>query len=396
VLTKILTPKSFILLLWLLSQLAYGAVATIHPAADQPQSYLPLLMGKRVAVFANQTSKVGQKHLIDVLLENHIEVVKIFTPEHGFRGDVDEFVKNSKDMRTGLPIISLYGKKLKPSAADLRDVDIILFDIQDVGVRFYTYISSLQKLMEAALQYHKPLIILDRPNPNGFYIDGPVLEPRYQSFTGMQPVPLVYGMTIGEYAKMLVGEEWLNVKPKARAKKLKLVVVPCVNYTHQSLYELPVKPSPNLPNMQSIYFYPAIGLMEATVMSVGRGTDKPFQVYGHPHLPLAFHFTPRAKPYAKYPDYRNTVCYGWDLSGSKEAVLKEINSQLQIKYLIQAYQLYPNKKHFFAGFSASAGTHKLEQQIKAGMDAAQIRASWQPALRKFKLIRQKYLIYADK
>jgi uncharacterized protein YbbC (DUF1343 family) len=296
---EIIMRQLLFIFLFLLCTFGFSAPAmqTIQPGATQINLYLPLLKGKRVAVFANQTSMIGKKHLIDVLLAHGITVTKIFVPEHGFRGDADagDHIKNAVDAKTGIPIVSLYGRKLKPDAKDLRDVDVLIFDIQDVGVRFYTYISSLQKLMEAAIENDKPLIILDRPNPNGFYVDGPVLDPKYKSFTGMQPIPIVYGMTEGEYAKMLVGEEWLDVTPKARAHDLQLTVIPCAHYTHKSLYEPPVRPSPNLPNIQSIYLYPSIGLMEATVLSVGRGTSTPFQVFGHPAIKNNFSFTPRSQ-----------------------------------------------------------------------------------------------------
>lgn len=367
-----------------------------QPAAEQINSYLPLLEQQRVAVFANATSRVGQAHLVDVLLQHHIRVVKIFAPEHGFRGDQDSQIHDSVDKKTGLPIISLYGKKQKPSADDLQDVDVMVFDIQDVGVRFYTYISSLQKLMEALVENDKALIILDRPNPNGFYVDGPVLDVKYRSFTGMQPIPIVYGMTMGEYAKMLVGEEWLAVTPKSRAKSLQLTVIPCINYTHNSLYVLPVKPSPNLPSIQSIYGYPAIGLMEATVMSVGRGTDRPFQVFGHPLLPNKFTFVPTKTVAGTKPPYLGQVCHGWNLAGSPEQILKKIDNKFQIAYLLAAYQLFPDKPHFFnKDFAFAAGNDLLQQQIESGMSEADIRASWQPELSKFKQIRKKYLLYAD-
>jgi uncharacterized protein YbbC (DUF1343 family)/CubicO group peptidase (beta-lactamase class C family) len=369
----------------------------IQPGATQLNNYLPLLQNKRVGIFANHSSLLGNTPLIDVLLQHGIRVTKIFAPEHGFRTDMSDGdqISNTVDLKTGIPIISLYGKKLKPTASDLQDVDILVFDIQDVGVRFYTYISSLQKFMEAAVENNKPLIILDRPNPNGFYVDGPVLDPKFKSFTGMQPVPIVYGMTIGEYAKMLLGEQWLNVTPKAKANDLQLTVIPCVNYTHKSLYEPPVSPSPSLPNVQSIYWYPAIGLMEATAMSVGRGTDEPFQVFGHPLLPTKFTFVPTAKPGNKHPAFENQVCHGWNLMETKTATLQKINGKLQIKYLISAYQLFPNKDKFFKGFGYAAGNDTLEKQIKAGVDEATIRKSWEPALNKFKQIRKKYLLYPD-
>ena len=385
--------KFLLILLLLLSTTAFFAPKTILPGATQTQSYLPLLKGKRVGVFANATSRIGQQHLIDVLLKHHIHVVKIFAPEHGFRGDVDERVSNSVDEKTGIPIVSLYGKKLSPTAEDLQDVDVLVFDIQDVGVRFYTYISSLQKLMETAIKNNKPLIILDRPNPNGFYVDGPVLEPQFKSFTGMQPIPLVYGMTMGEYAKMLVGENWLTLPAGKKAQNLKLTIIPCVHYTHKSLYIPPVKPSPNLPDIQSIYLYPSMGLMEATVMSVGRGTDKPFHEFGHPLLRTHFSFIPTPKTFAKSPLYENQVCYGWKISGNQKTILKKINNKLQIKFLMQAYRAYPEKTNFFEGFSAAAGNNTLEELIKAGASEKEIRKSWEPQLSEFKQIRQRYLIY---
>ncbi|HSW93494.1 MAG TPA: DUF1343 domain-containing protein [Gammaproteobacteria bacterium] len=371
------------------------AAEVIKPAAEQPDAWLPLLKNKRVAVFANHSSLIGKESLVDVLLKNKIHVVKLFAPEHGFRGEVDSRIKDSVDTRTGLPIISLYGKKLTPTADDLRDVDVILFDIQDVGVRFYTYISSLQKVMEAAVNNNKPLIILDRPNPNGFYVDGPVLDRQYRSFTGMQPVPVVYGMTIGEYANMLVGEKWLNVTPKEKAARLQLTVIPCINYTHNSLYIPPVKPSPNLPTIQSIYLYPSLGMMEGTVMSVGRGTRQPFEVFGHPRILARFHFVPTPKPGAESPRFQYKICYGWNLAGNRQAVLQKIQRKLQIRYLLQAYRSFPDKKHFFAGFNWISGNSQLEKQIRAGLSEKQIRLSWQPQLDKFKQIRKKYLLYPD-
>jgi uncharacterized protein YbbC (DUF1343 family) len=370
----------------------------IKPGAEQTSLYLPLLKGKRVAVFANNTSRVGNKSLIDVLLQHHITISKIFVPEHGFRGaeDAGNHIHDSIDKATGIPIVSLYGKKLKPTAADLANVDIIVFDIQDVGVRFYTYISSLQKLMEAALENNKPLIVLDRPNPNGFYVDGPVLDPKHKSFTGMQPIPIVYGMTEGEYAKMLVGEEWLSEAPASRAKLLKLYVIPCQHYTHKSLYVPPVKPSPNLPDIQSIYLYPSIGLLEATSLSVGRGTHKPFQYFGHPTLKTAFIFVPKSIPGSEDPPYKNKICHGWDLEGSPQQVLKEVNNRLQIKYMLRAYAAFPNKDKFFGcSISKAIGKNNLVGLIASGASEQQIRQSWEPQLGEFKKIRKKYLLYPD-
>jgi len=388
--------KQFVFILLLLfSTVAFGSLHPIQVGAEQIHNYLPILKGKKVGVFANQSSLINQTHLVDELLRQHIHVVKIFAPEHGFRGDVDDRIHDSIDEKTGIPIISLYGKKLKPTPKDLQDIDILVFDIQDVGVRFYTYISSLQKLMESAVDNNKPIIILDRPNPNGFYVDGPVLDLKYKSFTGMQPIPIVYGMTIGEYAKMLVGEQWLDVTPKSRAKKINLTIIPCVNYTHQSLYEPSIKPSPNLPDIQSIYLYPSIGLLEGTALSVGRGTDKPFQVFGHPLLPTKFGFIPTSRKWAKFPLFDNQVCHGWNLAGSKQAVLKKINHKLQIKYLIEAYHLFPDKNNFFKGFDYASGDDILATQIQSGKKEAEIRKSWQPKLIKFRKIRKKYLIYRD-
>lgn len=249
---------------------------SIITGAERMSSYLSKLKGKRVAIFSNHTSIVGNAHLVDTLLSKGVNIRKIFAPEHGFRGTADagEKIDNLVDKKTGIKIISLYGNKRKPSREDLADVDIMVFDIQDVGVRFYTYISSLQEYMESAVEHNKPLIVLDRPNPNGFYIDGPVLEKKYKSFVGMQPVPIVYGMTIGEYAQMLKGEKWLELKPQYKNRKLNLTIIPCENYTHKSKYNLPVKPSPNLPEIQSIYLYPSTCFFEGTALSEGRGTDK--------------------------------------------------------------------------------------------------------------------------
>lgn len=373
------------------------AAPAIQTGADQTGKYLPLLKDKRVAVFANHSSRVGNEHLIDVLQKNGIQVAKIFVPEHGFRGDADDgdHIENAVDTKTGIPIVSLYGKKVKPDADDLKDVDILVFDIQDVGVRFYTFISSLQRLMEAAIENNKPLIILDRPNPNGFYVDGPVMNPKYKSFTGMQPIPIVHGMTVGEYAKMLVGEEWLDVEPKSRAKSLQLTIIPNANYTHKSYYEPPVPPSPNLPNIQSIYWYPTIGMLEGTEMSVGRGTATPFQVFGHPKLKTAFTFTPKSRVGATHPFYENQVCHGWNLAASKKETLRKIAGKLQIKMIIQAYKAFPDKAHFFPGLKSNGNPNSLAMQIRNGVSEAAIRKSWEPQLSEFKRIRKKYLMYPD-
>jgi uncharacterized protein YbbC (DUF1343 family) len=395
---EIIMKKLLFLFLFFFSALGFSAPPTIQPGATQINQYLPMLKGKRVAVFANQTSLIGNKHLVDVLLAHGIEVTKIFVPEHGFRGDADagDHIKNTVDAKTGIPIVSLYGRKLKPTPEDLRDVDVLIFDIQDVGVRFYTYISSLQKLMEAAVDNEKPLIVLDRPNPNGFYVDGPVLDTKYKSFTGMQPIPIVYGMTEGEYAKMLVGEEWLDVTPKSRAHDLQLTVIPCAHYTHKSLYEPPVRPSPNLPNIQSIYLYPSSGLMEATILSVGRGTKTPFQVFGHPDLRTQFSFTPHSQPGSLSPEFQDQTCHGWHLYGSKKTILKMVDNKLQIKYLIMAYHAFSDKDRFFGHTIAHAmGKDNIVSLIADNASEAEIRQSWEPKLSEFKVIRKKYLLYRD-
>jgi uncharacterized protein YbbC (DUF1343 family) len=391
--------------------------------------YLPLLRGQSVAVFANPTSLVGTSHLIDTLLKNGIHIQKIFSPEHGFRGEADAgaTVGNQTDPQTGIPVVSLYGSKLKPTADDLANVDVLLFDIQDVGVRFYTYISSLQKFLESAIENNRPLIILDRPDPNGFYVDGPVLDPKFKSFVGMQPIPVVYGMTIGEYARMLIGEQWLDPSVTSQLNAIhainqsadridsllrtlqkrpvnihlndfRLIVIPCRNYTHKSKYTLPVKPSPNLPNMQSVYLYPSLCLFEGTQISIGRGTSKPFQQFGHPSFPPGgYNFTPGSLPGARNPPQLGQLCYGFDLS--RIDVAKETGNRWSLKWILKAYTLFPDKDHFFtgngSGFDRLAGTAILEQQIREGLTEEDIRKSWEPALGNFKKIRKKYLLYAD-
>lgn len=386
---KIIIP----LLLWL--AITTTACAQVMTGAERTSEYLPLLKGKRVALLVNQTATLGDTHLVDSLLKLHVRIQKIFSPEHGFRGNADagEKVGNTKDERTGIPIVSLYGKHRKADAADLRDVDILIFDIQDVGTRFYTYISSLQELMEAAAENHKPLIILDRPNPNGHYVDGPVLlDTSLRSFVGMQSIPIVHGMTVGEYAKMLNGEKWLK-----NAVQCELTVITCQHYDHHTYYQLPVKPSPNLPNMAAIYLYPATCLFEGTALSLGRGTDLPFQVFGHPSYPKnLFSFTPRSTPGAKEPPLKDVTCYGFNLTGPPAAVRKEMNDRVQLKWLIQAYQLFPEKDKFFIPFfNKLAGNTTLQQQIKKGLSEAEIRKSWEPALTQFKTTRKKYLLYAE-
>lgn len=368
----------------------------ILTGADQTQLYFSILKGKKVALFANPTSLIGKTHLLDTLISSGINVVTIFGPEHGFRGKADagEHIDNDIDSKTGISVISLYGNHKKPTKDDLKNVEVMLFDIQDIGVRFYTFISSLEYYMEAAFENNKLLIILDRPNPNGFYVDGPVLDTAFKSFVGMQPVPIVYGMTIGEYAKMLIGEKWIRTKSSKN-----MLVIPCKNYNHESKYVLPVNPSPNLREMQSIYLYPSICFFEGTVMSEGRGTDKPFQIFGHPSLPSnLYSFTPKPNEGAKSSKCFNEACYGWNLSGSIDNTIKLVNKKIQLKYLIDAYQLFPEKDSFFLKnnfFNKLTGNDILMSQIKKGISENEIRKSWQPKLKKFKAIRKKYLLYPD-
>ncbi|MDO9375973.1 MAG: DUF1343 domain-containing protein [Ferruginibacter sp.] len=387
-------------------------VEPLLTGADRMAVYLPLLKGKSVAVFANPTSMVRSTHLVDTLLSSGIRIVKIFGPEHGFRGDAvaGEPVTDAKDKKTGLPIVSLYGDHRKPTAADLEDVDVIVFDIQDVGVRFYTYISSLEYLLESALENHKPLLILDRPNPNGFYVDGPILEKKFKSFIGMQPIPIVHGMTIGEYALMLTGERLLsekantinayNVTTKPTADTpFHVQVIKCKNYDHTTKYILPVAPSPNLKTMQAIYLYPSTCFFEGTVLSEGRGTDAPFQMFGHPTLPKTLYsFTPKPNAGAKSSKCFNQKCFGWYLNGSNEEILKKLDGKIQLHYLLEAYKLFPGKDSFFLknNFIARlAGTDQLSAQVKAGKTEAEIKKSWNPALDDFKKTRKKYLLYKD-
>jgi uncharacterized protein YbbC (DUF1343 family) len=393
----------------------------ITPGAERMTVYLPLLKGKKVGIFANQTSMVGSTHLVDTLKKSGIDIKVIFGPEHGFRGTADagEKLGNYIDEKTGIPVVSLYGSKHRPSAEDLKDVDILIFDIQDVGVRFYTYISSLEEFMNAAFEYGKPLMILDRPNPNGFYVDGPVLELKFKSFVGMQPVPIVYGMTIGEYAMMMMiaGERWLTEKANARHDYYKkarnsadtpfhFLVIKNANYNHKSKYVLPVKPSPNLPEIQSIYWYPSTCFFEGTVLSEGRGTNKPFQIFGHPSLPKHLNkFTPTSREGATAPKLKDQLCYGWNLAGNPENVLKKVNGQIQLKYLLEAYKLFPDKENFFilpktgdpelAFFNKLVGNSTLMQQLKSGIPEKEIRKSWEPQLSEFKKTRKKYLLYED-
>ncbi|MEO7960096.1 MAG: DUF1343 domain-containing protein [Ginsengibacter sp.] len=388
------------------------AQSSIIPGAERMTVYMPKLQGKKVGVFANPTSMVGQTHLVDMLLKSGIQVVKIFGPEHGFRGNIGdgEHIENFTDKKTGIEIISLYGSHNKPTSKDLEGIDVLIFDIQDVGTRFYTYISSLQYFMESAFENSKPLLILDRPNPNGFYVDGPVLDMKFKSFVGMQPVPIVYGMTIGEYAFMIAGEKWLSDEANKKYSYYQhaqnsadtpfhFLVIKCLNYDHNSKYVLPVKPSPNLPSMQSIYCYPSTCFFEGTVLSEGRGTEKPFQLFGHPLLSKKLiSFVPESKEGAADPKLKGQKCYGWDISGTTEQVLQEVNKSIQLKWIITAYKSFPAKEKFFlpnGHFNRLAGNDILVQQIKDGLSESEIKESWQPGLDAFKNTRKKYLLYDD-
>ena len=368
----------------------------ILPGAYQMEQYLSLLENKRVAIFTNHTAMLGKIHLIDTLLKRGIHIQKIFTPEHGLRGTADAGEKTTDgiDPQTGIQIVSLYGKKYGPSNEDLVDVDVMVFDIQDVGTRFYTYISSLQYYIEAAAINKKQLIILDRPNPNGHYVDGPVLEKSYSSFVGKMPIPIVYGMTIGEYGKMLVGEGWIQGPTNFK-------VITCKNYDHQSMYTFNIAPSPNLPNMNSIYWYPTTCLIEGTVLSEGRGTAHAFAYIGHPSIQeRSFSFTPAPRQGAMSSKLYGQICYGWDLT-NKAAPKKNIDLDL----IKEIYNAFPQKDSFFiipkSGlmtdffFNKLAGNASLMEQLKQGKTATEIRASWQPDLIAFKKIRKKYLLYKD-
>ena len=345
-------------------------------------------------MLVNQTSRIGKVHLVDTLLKSAINIVRIFAPEHGFRGGVDAgaTIKNGIDSATGIPITSMYGPNKKPEKQTLKGIDIVVFDIQDVGARFYTYISSLQYMMEACADNNIPMIILDRPNPNGFYVDGPVLKPAFKSFVGMQPIPVVHGMTVGEYAKMLLGEKWLNTK-----NKLKLTVVPCKQYTHSMLYALPVPPSPNLKSPTAVLLYPSLCFFEGTDVSVGRGTETPFEVWGHPTFNNnGFSFTPTARAGASNPPHKDKPCYGADLRLPPADVLKITEGRISLSFLKNALLLQGGTASFFNDFfNKLAGTDQLKQQLLQGLSEEAIRATWEKDLKTFKAIRKKYLLYPD-
>lgn len=356
----------------------------VQVAAERTEAYLPLLYGKRLGLVVNPTSRVGQQHLVDYLFSQGQQIQTIFAPEHGFRGGADagEHISNSQDPKTGLPIVSLYGSNKQPSPQQLQNIDLLIFDIQDVGVRYYTYISTLHYLMEAAAEAGLPLLILDRPNPNGAYIDGPVLETELSSFVGMHPIPLLHGLTVAELARMIIGEGWLKSK-----KPLALSIIPVANYSHQTFYSLPVRPSPNLPTDQAIALYPSLGLFEGTIVSVGRGTTTPFEVLGVPSASVGlFSFLPLSRPGANSPPYLGQVCYGYDLR-QREA------HGLDLSLLLEMYKQQPGSQFFNPFFKKLAGTTELQDQIIAGWSEAQIRESWQANLKAYQHIRTRYLLY---
>jgi len=363
--------------------------------ATQFELYQSKLEGKRVAIVGNHTSFVDSIHLVDYLIGKDINVVKVFAPEHGFRGTADagEKVESGKDAKTGLPIISLYGKNKKPTAEQYADVDVVIFDIQDVGARFYTYISTMHYVMEAAAENSKEVIVMDRPNPNGFYVDGPVLDLKYKSFIGMHPVPVVHGMTVGEYATMINEEGWL-----ADSLKCNLTVVECQNYSHKDFYELPIPPSPNLPNMASVYLYPSLCFFEGTKLSVGRGTNQQFQIIGYPDFnDSTFSFTPKPNVGSKYPKFNGEECFGIDLSKFGANYFRNIGS-LYFEWMTLFYESYPDKETFFRKdgfFTLLSGNKSLELMIKEGNSAQEIQSSWKSEVNEFKKIRKKYLRYED-
>ncbi len=366
----------------------------LKTGAQQTEKYFSLIRGKTVAVVAHPASLVNKTHLVDTLVKSGMKVKKIFAPEHGFRGNVEAGakIKSGIDEKTGLPVVSLYGKNFKPRAEDLKGVDVVVFDLQDVGARFYTYISTLHYVMEACAENKKQLIVLDRPNPNGYYVDGPVLEVKQKSFTGMHPVPIIHGMTIGEYARMINGEKWL-----AGGIQCPLEVIPVQGYTHNDLYQLPMRPSPNLPSMTSIYLYPSLCLFEGTIVSVGRGTDKPFEQFGYPELVGGnVMFTPApVKGASENPLYNGQPCHAYDVSDYGQAYVK-YSKKIHLFWILNLYKTSTVKEKFFNNyFNSLAGNETLKQQIIEGKSEEEIRATWRDGIEKFKLTRKKYLIYQD-
>ena len=387
--------RFLLVLAMVIGTMAYGQSIRFIPkeqyvcGAQDTDNYLHLLEGKSVGVVANQTSLIGETHLVDSLVSLGINLKRIFTPEHGFRGTADAGAKvtDGKDEKTGIEIASLFGKTKKPTDAMLSDIDIMLFDLQDVGVRFYTYISTLTYVMEACAEHDIRVVVLDCPNPNGFYIDGPMMKDENTSFVGLHPVPVVYGMTIGEYGKMVNGEGWLK-----DGVHCELTVVGVPGYERNAIYELPVKPSPNLPNWESVYLYPTLCFFEGTIVSVGRGTDKPFQIFGHPDMRGDYSFTPQSVSGASKPLLEGQHCRGLDLTDYAHDYA--VNpAQLQLEWIIDAYQQLKDKSFFTKYFRLLSGDNQLQRDIENGRSAEEIRASWRSDLESFKAIREKYLIY---
>ncbi|TKC03884.1 exo-beta-N-acetylmuramidase NamZ family protein [Pedobacter frigoris] len=372
----------------------------LRTGAEQTELYVPYLKGKRVGMVVNPTSIIGKETTVDSLLTLGVKIVKIFGPEHGFRGNASNgvHVNDEIDVKTGIKAVSLYGKHSKPTAADLADVDVVVFDIQDVGVRFYTYINTLQHVMEACAEHKKEVLILDRPNPNGFYIDGPILDPQFKSGIGLKPIPAVHGLTVGEYAQMLNGENWLDNKLQCKIKIIKVA-----NYTHDTPYELPVNPSPNLNTPQSILLYPSMCLFEGTYLNYGRGTQFPFTIVGAPALKgkYSFSFTPVSiKGMSETPIFMNKVCHGLDLRNYDTSIFRR-TKQLNLSWMIELYKNSPNKADFFNSNLSNQmgvierliGVADFRKQIIAGKSEKEIRASWEPGLSKYKTMRKKYLLY---
>jgi len=391
---KILSIILFIASLNTFAQTELFCNKEVSVGAEQTELYLHLLDGKRVGVVGNQSSLIGDTHLVDSLVSLKIDVKTVFSPEHGFRGKADagEKVKSGIDFKTGLPIVSLYGNNKKPKVEQLKNIDVLVFDIQDVGARFYTYISTLHYVMEACAENNVELIILDRPNPNGHYVDGPVLNLEFKSFIGMHKIPVVHGMTIGEYAKMIYGEKWVS------AENLNFKVITCVGWNHTKFYKLPIKPSPNLPNMTSIYLYPSLCFFEGTVVSVGRGTSNPFQIAGHPNFKGdSYEFTPQPTSGAKHPKLNGETCKGIYLPVIGVNVLQQQN-ELQLSWLIDFYKDLNLKEKFFLKnnfINLLAGSDQLKRQIMAGKTETEIRNTWKSGLKEFKAIRKKYILYTD-
>ena len=383
----------FIVILAFITLHCQAKKSRVIVGAEQTNDYLPILKNKRIAVFSNHTGMVGNKHLLDVLLENKINVVAIFSPEHGFRGNADagEHVSSSVDQKTGVPILSLYDGQLgKPSEDSMRKFDLLIVDIQDVGLRFYTYYASMVRLMDACAEYNRKMLILDRPNPNGHYVDGPILDMKYKSGVGWLPIPVVHGMTLGELALMVNGERWL---PASRI--CDITVIKCKNYTHQTMYQLPIPPSPNLPNMKAVYLYPSICYFEATPVSLGRGTQLPFQVYGHPNMTgYNYSFTPQSTSGAKNPPQLGRLCHGVNLSELSEEEIRK--KGVDLSYLIDAYRNLNMDDYFFRPFfERLIGTDYVRKMIEQGKDADEIKVMWKEDVEKFKVQRRPYLLYEE-